>query len=242
MASDSSLLILYLILEVAGGFFYLYGTILSFSISRALAVPIYRSRALWTGFIGAFILFFSVDYVFGQVATVYQSTAIEILYLVLLPIIFVAGFIWIDRTIGVLILLDQLRRDILGWTKKRFRIVYWTIFVVQIVFYYLLSLNTSVLVFEYVWFAFYAILLIYSSLAIVIGSRRTADATFKSHVRWFGYFIVTSLVVSILSLILSILTGSLIEPYLAAILSSYFFYRMARSLVPLNRISLVDTM
>ena len=136
------LLVTYSALGLVGGFFYLYGTYLSFSISRALAVPIYRSRALWTGLIGLLALVFSSVYLLGLVGTPSLTVPLgELLYLVILPVLFVVGFVWIDRTISVLIRLDHLRRDIAGWRDKRVRLSYWAFFVVQLTFYYWFSFD-----------------------------------------------------------------------------------------------------
>lgn len=244
MPSGSPLLLIsYVVLGCAGGFFYLYGTYLSFSIRKALAVPLYRSRALWNGFIGLLVLVFSTTYLLGQFNTApYLSVLLAVLlYFLILPVLFLVGFAWIDRTMSVLIRLDILQRDILGWRHMKFRFFYWALFAVQLAFFYWFSFGatftTPILILEYLWFVFFAALLVYSSVGIVIGSSRCRDATFRVHIMWLGYYVATGLIVSVVSFVFSLLTGTLVEPFLGPILGAYFFFRMARSLAPLNRTS-----
>jgi hypothetical protein len=240
LASQILILGAFGIVEIVGGFFYFYGTYLSFSISRALAVPIFRSRALWNGLMGLLLLIFSLDYVIGVFEPAISPAVHFTVYFIILPLLFASAFLWIDRTINVMIQLDPLRRDLLSWRSRNFRTIYWIIAALSIIFYFLVQpeLLSVLIIFEYLWFATFVFLLGYFAFAIKKGRVRILDAPFRAYANWLLYFFVIAIIVTIVALGYSIATQTLIEPYFPPIVSSFAFYRMARSLVPLNKITL----
>jgi hypothetical protein len=212
---------------VAGAAIAGYAAYLALSVWRGLVVPIYRSRALWTGLLA---ILFAVTIIFVEfINTIFPSfqfVASIVLYYGLFPLILAALFAWIDRTISILIRMDYQRRNLLGW--KRFRFVYWGVAALVVVNPYIqipipqLFAGISVLV----PFA-------YGSLAFVVGSKRTPDMTFRSHARWGGYSLV-AIIVATLANYANYATPNVLLEDLPILLISYCFYKMSRFLVPIG--------
>jgi hypothetical protein len=222
----------------------LYAAYLSFSVWRGLSVPIYRSRAIWTGVLAVLLGLTSITS--GNVNALfpapYSLVGIVAVYGILYPLAIFVLFFWIDRTMAMIIRLDYLRRDLLGW--RRFRFVYWGFAAGSFVFYLLgnpiLLPNptpTDVFVFGGVLSLTYAVPWGYASLALVVGRRRTRDATFRLHLKWFGLCIA--------SIVFAGLTYSLIpDPFignLPFVLIAFCLYKMARFLVPAQRLNLNES-
>jgi heme A synthase len=137
---------------------------------------------------------------------------------------------WIDSTIRVAADRDLLRRDTLYWSKLRKPI--WTAIGVSIL---LGLIGVTEIVSELPWEAllygpFFAVLP-YASVVLVVSVARARDPSFRGHLRWFAYFMVTMVIIMVLyipriSLLLSI----------GFVFGSYFLYRMAKSLAPISRL------
>ncbi len=207
-----------------------YAGYLSLAVSRGLAVPAYRSRALG---MSAFAILIGVALTFsGNVNTVfppaYYGVGAAAVYLLLYPAVLAVLFIWIDRTINTVFRLDYLRRDILGW--RRFRLVYWGFVAASFVVYFI-SYFDFVFSVYLAYDLFILVPLAYASVLLVVGSAKTRDATFRSHAKWFGYCLVVILLTSILYLF----TTDLILDALPDVPLSFCIYKMARHLVPVGR-------
>lgn len=203
-----------------------YAAYLALSVRRGLAVPIYRSRALWTAILA--VMFALAAPLIGNLG----------FYTILLAVL----FIWIDRTINTLIRLDFLRRDLLEW--KKFRYVYWIFLFGDFVlgYAYLLAYGSfpshpSPLVGSPL-FAALALLLFfvpvtYAVIVLALGSTRTRDMTFRSHVKWGGYLIIAFLLetVTYIALANDVVVHATFLPI------SFCLYRMARLLVPTGKLT-----
>jgi hypothetical protein len=148
-----------------------------------------------------------------------------VIYNGLYTLILLALFAWIDRTINTLIRLDYLRRDLFGWKKVRF--AYWA----------LVAVASGLAVYSPpVGPASLPLFLVvgYGSLALIIGSRRTTDMTFRTHAKWGGYLMVGVLLASLTYFATPSNIALQTLPYL---LIAYSFYKMAKFLVPVNVIT-----
>ncbi len=217
----------------------LYAAYISFAVRRGLVVPLYRSRALW---LGTSAILWGVASIFlgnfePRVSTYYGVVGLVFFLGVAVPTLLVF-LVWIDRTLSTLIRLDYLRKDIVGWKKVRplYRLGVALVFVFSLfnpsVQYlrYLSSINyviKTISVATVLDLPIVVIVLAYASAALTVGSIRTRDLTFRNHAKWFGYAIVGLLAVLLLPNILYML---------AEIWFAYCFYRMARSLVPVNKL------
>ncbi len=230
---------------VIGVIIYLFAAYTAFTVRRGLVVPLYRSRALWLGVLAilwaSFLLFFGRIYVFGidlqspHVAGFVYYAGVALPTLVVL-------LVWIDRTNSTLIRLDYRRKDILGWNRAR--LLYYAdialfiaIFIIALgpapgQGYYRMSFPHSVMSFiaAYGYLTFW-IALAYGLCVLVVGSIRTRDLTHRNHAKWLG--------LSLGSLLLAFATPSNLPAitYFFGCLFAYFWYRMARSLVPVNKLS-----
>ena len=209
--------------------FSLYAAYLSISVRRGLTVPVYRSRALWMALLG---LFATIVFTYDAFTVMLPTSSLasvefrEILFAIPLGVI----LILIDRTVNTVIRLDYLRRDVLLWKKFRF------LYVVVVILFYVLYYS------RYVYFlpntqgialALYFSALIYGALAIAKGTTITRDATFRSHVMWFGYLLAAFITGGVIYF----LPISLVIDLFFFTLTSFCFYKMARFLVPAGKLS-----
>jgi hypothetical protein len=228
-----------------------YAAYLALSVWRGLSVPIYRSRALWTGILAVFFgLGFPVS---GNVGSLlppnYTFVAVILAYFILFPAFVVAFFGWVDRTITMLIRLDYLRRDLILWSKLSWAFRAFagaTVIMAWISAYgspslFAITPGSEMSVRQQFFSDIYLIVLFliplaYGSAALVMGSRRTPDMTFRLHAKWLGYA-AGATVLSFLAF------GLTVNPILGAIpflLISYSFYKVARFLVPVGKLSSSD--
>jgi len=214
----------------------LYSVYLSLSVWRGLAVPIFRSRALWMALFG---IPFAAALTYAGITRVLIDNNSPLTAPILSEVIFtfalVTLFVWIDRMVNSVIRLDYLRRDVLSW--KRFRFAYWALFAIGNVFFFARYIYGSEL--ELVSIPLVLGALAYGFLCLAKGGRTTRDTIFRSHLKWFGYFgatfIPTLLIYGLYALSVPIPVG------LLQIAVSYCFYKMARFLVPVGKFSLTES-
>ncbi len=210
--------------------FFLYGAYLSISVWRGLAVPIYRSRAFWMALFGIpLVLTITYDAVTATLAPS-SPLAAPIIPEILFTFPLVGLLVWIDRTVNSVIHLDYLRRDIFAWRKSR--LLYWGLVVagnVTFFSHYLIDLPYSQIVAN----AFISGPLLYGVASMAKGSSTTRDATFRSHIRWFGYmgaFFIPAI------LLYGFFRGLNIPSLLLLTGAAYCFYQMAKHLVPAGKL------
>jgi len=236
-----------LILEIAiSDIILLYAAYISFVVRRGLTVPLYRSRALWLGtsaiLWGVFFIFFdNINAAYALFGS-YHLVAGTVFYVAIFLLTVFAFFVWIDRTVDTLIRLDFRRKNILGW--KKVRPLYWLCAVLGFIFYifsteyYVFSVVNYITTFSVTASSvpFLSIALAYALCAIIVGSIRTHDLTFRSHVKWFGLSVATLLLLFVRDIV--VLPNIPVLNALPYIFFAYFYYRMARSLVPVNKLRL----
>jgi hypothetical protein len=213
---------------------FAYAAYLSLSVWRGLSVPLYKSRALWTGILTLFVAVATP--VSGNVSIVspsqYYIVGIILVYGFLYPGTILGLFAWIDRTISTIIRLDYLRRDLVLWSKMRW--VYWVLAGIQFALYF------AFLVYPQgpaPLYNAYAIFLLapaaYGTIALLVGSRRTNDMTFRLHAKWVGLLVAAIILISAVDTFTTNLAlGSL--PFLVI---AFCFYKAARFLVPAGKFS-----
>ncbi len=211
------------------------------SIRRALAIRLYRNQAMGIGLISA---------TFGLVTTfTYASngTTFE-----LAPLFVAVMFYWIDASVLASRRTDPLLRDTIHW--KRIRIGLWAVLDVLIAGYFaalIYSLATGTLSpFLYIDPLIILIPFVSAIVTLPIVSRRSKDTSLRRHLKWFALFGACALVGILVTFLLGYISGTTIAtppslytntPIMAgATIGGYCLYRSAKSLVPLNRISLEE--
>jgi hypothetical protein len=232
--------------EIVPAAIALYAAYWAFAIRRALAGRIYRNHAFWLGVVC--ILFAAVSFAVPLTYTnnAIIRNAIGVFYLVLNPVVFA----FIDSTVRVARRSDPLLRSILRWDKLR--IALW---IDEIVLTIVLALNfvpsivSSVPQVEYLFPALLAIAYIAGAPALLIGAKRSRDTTLRQSLKWLGVAFMMLFAYIVYDVIIQLIIPGISEfdryySYPAVlggiigILLSYALYRSARSLAPINRMSL----
>lgn len=242
---------------------YSYGTYWSLSFRRALAVRLYRSQALGIGLVSASVVLL----VFSQIAVAIISRPGgsgpfgEPIFLPFSDFTILVIFYWIDASVRAARRSDPLLRDTLHWTQLR--VVAWAGIIVSIA---LTSLYVLFLIVEtglpvdvvpnlppvidFVSMIPFYLPVILGSIFLPVGALRSRDPALRWHLGWFFLFLLLLLVTSILFFVLLIPVPSSLERLLNIGLTyvnslsynvgGYFLYRSARSLAPLNKITLSE--
>lgn len=241
MLSDVATLMAYLVVLGVSEILTVYAAYLALTVWKGLAVPIYRSRALWTGVLAILFantaIFSSIVYiVFPQQFTLAASIAVNF---VLYTLVLVAIYVWIDRTISTLVRLDFLRRDLVGW--KRLRPFYWAFAIGSIVLSTFPSPPSASLLYQAAVYTSLLVPFTYGAVALIVGSAKTRDMTFRSHARW-GGFLMLAITIATLTYFLTanVVAQNLpfvLISYSPFVLVSYCFYKMAKHLVPTGTLS-----
>jgi hypothetical protein len=206
-----------------------YAAYWAFILRRALAIPLYRDRALWTGV-------FALMWASVMLSTTPDSPIVlSYLHTAFIDAIFFPVLLaWIDSTIRVAAYWDLLHRDTLYWAKLRKPI--WIAIGASVLF-SLIGVTGIVtgLPWEALLYGPFFAVLPYGLVALVISVARTHDPLLRGHLRWFAYFMATMVIIMILyipriSLLLSI----------GFAFGSYFLYRMAKSLTPISHLLRID--
>jgi hypothetical protein len=213
----------------------IYAAYWAFAIRHALVGHIYRNRALWLGVLG--ILFVIVVLAPTPTGNDVVSDFLNNAPTVSLTVGFL-GFV--DSTVPIARRSDPLLRNILQW--KKIRVVAWAVLTLVLmlsVYHEILSNNTS----SSNVLGLFVVALI-GAPPMLIGARRSKDLILRKSLKWFALallFFLGILLLGIVESILNLSTSSYAEiPYAAVlILVAYALYRSARSLAPINRLSLV---
>lgn len=222
---------------------FTYAAFWAFNIRRALAVRIYRNQALGIGLV---TLSYSLTFVILSLAAIEYHTVNPIgvpFAFLFVELAFVTAFYWIDASVLAARRSDPLLRDILDWRFGR-KIV-WILNLVGVI---ITPFATGLIQFTGVGLGpipsyvgllgFVPILstLFYGVVLLPIAAFRSKDSTLRHHLGWFGLFMLIQLVYAATAS----LTGNGLTNILF-IFGGYCLYRSARSLVPLNRLSLSNS-
>ena len=228
---------------------FLYTTYWAFTIRRVIPIPLFRRQALWVGVVGAY---FAGIVSFTQLYGVYNTTNALINFIG--SFLFFIGFIvivaWVDVTIRIARKTDPLRRDTFHW--MRLRTFVWAILLLVQVFVFSLALplvaqnqSPSGLVLLPSLLAIIAVA-VTTGPALLLSGSRSKDKTLRTHLKWFGLFVV-SLFSTVIAGFSFYLTQVEIPPALGFVvgftpfvLAAYCLYRSARSLVPIGHLPLAE--
>ncbi len=234
MLSDAGLLMAYG--HAIAAFLELYAAFWAFSIWRRLSVRLYRNQAFGIGIVAASFALLDLDQ-FTPVVTGAEAGGSEspfsTSFFLILFLVFVVLFYWIDASILAARRADPLLRDTLYWRRLRF--VFWVILVGSAVVSILLQMQFLFLIVLF-------IVPISGAVFLPIAASRSGDASLRRQLKWFGAFVLLLLVVSILAGS----SGQGANVYIVAATlggiyaADYCLYKSAKSLVPLNRLSLSD--
>jgi hypothetical protein len=218
---------------------FAYSSFWSFSIRKALYGKIYRQRALWTGSFAAYsaleialIVYF--PYVTGLLA-------VDIVWLVLGSAILFILIAWISSTVKVVISLDPFHRNLMKWrqSEKLVWLVSGIIVAMNVVPALVLlgykNYVPSFALLDNVQFALYIAFFIYLIFVVVAYHSMMYDKLLKAYLEYFLYLLMALMLDIALSPVAFDL-GLFIGPFALTdsllILSAFFIYRMAKSLVP----------
>ncbi len=244
MANDLALVLVIVLAEILPAGIALYGTYWSFNIRRALVVRNYRNHALWLGIVGILVAM-SVFFTYSN------TPVINAIFTIFYALLFGALFAFIDSTVRIGRRSDPLFRGILHWEKLR--VPLW-IDMGALEIFFILSVDPSFATFAYsfagniLWTALATIPLIVGGPAVLICGRRSGDLVLKQSLKWVGAALLFAVVLLVLTTVIRGIPGvdqfDQYYSYLALpgglinILISYSTYRSARSLAPVNRLSL----
>jgi hypothetical protein len=223
---------------------FAYAAFWAFNIRQAQIVRIYRNQALGMGLLAlAWILFFIgavSSSIFFPAAFGVQAAGFNLVMIVL--------FYWIDASVLAARRSDPLLRDSLDWSKVRR--VLWGIIVgsailaTSLASYYEFTTNALP---QFMSSANGALGILYLSVYFVvpagiimlpIAAYRSKDRYMRRNLEWFGAFVV---VVEFVGSVGNA-SNSAILLFGGLCVAAYCLYRSAKSLVPLNRISLQEVM
>ena len=206
-------------------FVFAYPVFWALSIRRALAVKLYRNQALGLALMCVAFMLGSFD----------PTGATYSLFLFIV-------FYWIDLSFRAARRSDPLLRDSIHWSSLR--IVLWPVNFLQIP----VAIYIALAAFGYLPPAggvvssvqaipFFATAGSGVALAIVVG-RRSADGTLRAQLIWFGLFVFVQF---------AIITVAAVNSFNGAVyfvgfeFAAFALYKSARSLVPLNMISIPES-
>ena len=219
-----------------------YAAYWSFDLRRALKVRAYSRQMLLVGSFTIYgVVLLALFYLVYFIAPNLQNSPIlgfqSALYIFLPPIIFA----WLDSSLRVGRRSDPLLRDSFRWSKLR--MVLWPLLLLSLIG-YLVQGNLSV-----IGLLSYVILAV-SVVPLIVTARRSGDRYYRRSLEWFGVALAAIVTQNIgfATLVQGLGTGIVYSPsgFIWAILANfvdvpivfYGAYLCARSLVPLNRISL----
>jgi hypothetical protein len=239
----------------AGG---IYAAYWSFIIRRKMMTRLYRRQTSIVGLFSLYgtvsiILFYAVYFFAPNLPTALKPILVsvqEFLYGITPAI----GLAWADSSIRVGRRLDPLLRDSFRWSRMRW--VLWTSMVLSnIAFFVGNGLTTAYGLLAKVGLASALILLGISVVVVFRAANRAADRDYRGSLEWFVAFLVFFLIYNAgfipLLLVLSVNNLFVYTPvdFIWGIVANlmiipmlfYCLYRCSRSLVPLNRLSLIDS-
>jgi hypothetical protein len=248
-----SFYIIGILLSTVGG---IYAAYWSFLILRKMRLRSYRRQAFIVGVISLYaivsiILFYAVYFFAPDLPTALKPTLAnvqEVLYGVLPAI----GLAWADSSIRVGHRLDPLLRDSFKWSRTRW--VLWPSMVLaNIAFFVGSGLTTTYDISAKLGLVSALVLLGVSVVVVFRTAKRAADRNYRKSLEWFVAFLAFFLVYNAgfipLILVLSVSNLFTYTPvnFIWAIVANfvivpmlfYCLYRCSRSLVPLNKISMI---
>jgi hypothetical protein len=223
---------------------FAYASYWAYNIRHALVVRLYRNQASGAGLVGA-VLALTVSIVAADVTG--NQTIITPFALITI----LTTFYFIDSSVLAARRSDPLLRDTLGWT--RLRLLLWPTLVVLAVVGGAANITIPNPSFEEtVFFSSPYFVALGAGLATLpAAALRSKDITLRGHFRWFGlfalfllFFVIATIPTSSINFSTSGFTTAVIFDFEAAFVfmfvAGYCLYRSARSLAPMNKLSLIE--
>lgn len=196
------------------------------SSRRALVSGVYRSRALWTGMGAIIILAFESLQIIGENSLgpgYFTLLEVDITYFVLTIVGIIVIFSWIDSTILVALDMDYFHRDSLHW--RGFRKYLWVTVLAAAIAQAFASTQAG----EIAIVVLLGVPVVYSAVALGVGSGRVFDETMRRYVKWM-VFLVAALALELLT------TAINFDLNFPIVVFAYFLYRAAGSLLKTDRL------
>jgi len=230
--------------------FIAYAGYWALSIRHALRTPLYKNHALGLVIVAASFGVLDVEAVLVDTSVL----VVPVIFLTLFTI-FIFMFYFIDSAMLSARRADPLLRDTAKWTQLRRPL--WIVIIATIAF----AIGSSVAGYSgYGGVFLVPFILVGISGGIILprAIRRSKDSTFNRHLKWFGIFIILAVIWLIAILIGTDQAMNPVTLYnsplttagsyfldLADILgltnAGYCLYKSARSLVPLNQLSAIES-
>lgn len=230
------------------GLVFVYGAYWAFSIRKALAVRVYRNQALGIGLIALSFAIFSLEA--DVISGVFNIVSGPILIGTYIPVLFASAiftFYWIDSSVKAARRTDPLFRDTLHWSDVR--VACWALMIVGLavfLFVYGLNIYQTIPALSDAWITIPLVTGLSGVIVLPFSVLRSRDKTFRSHLKWFGIFVLFELVLTLSSILVDLLPLALVQmsyliPTFALLLGEgYALYKSARSLAPLNTIPRIE--
>lgn len=218
---------------VAASLTFLYAVYWSFNIRRALFVRIYRYQALGVGLVALVLVLFNVLGLIVPFPLRFVITQFTLMF-------------WVDRSVLTARRSDPLLRDTFHW-KRGLRFLPWALMVFSFA---VLSIENEPVPRDILNFASFLMFnfVPYVSGAIIlpIVAWRSKDTRLRKHFEWFGLFALFTILSFFVGGFFPELTGTFFPETLTAqlivtvlsLVPGFCLYRSAKSLVPLNQLSL----
>jgi len=240
MPASFETIITVIVTEIIPVTIFLYDAYWSLEIRKALASPIYRNHALWQGAT-------SIIVVGGPILTYGTSLVISLVIAVFYSVFFAVIFAFIDSAVKVARRSDPLLRSIIRWQTIRF--AGWcsigALAVVNV--YSVFNLNFASGSYYYLVNLFIAIPFVIGGPAILIGAKRSGDPILRGNLKWLGLAVVFGVLFAAEGAVeatFGLSNFQFFYTYYALpsgglwILIGLAFYKSARSLAPVNRLTL----
>ena len=222
------------------------GTYRAFKIRRALAHPIYRSRALWLALVAVLYIIVLFTDLMPYPNQTNLVTATLITLAVTLPYLVFAFMMFssVDRTILVAIDMDLFRRNTFQWPRLRspvYASVLGSFFLILVAnpFLYLQNPPLWATTADLAFYPLFLIPLVISAIALALSARRSMESTMKRFVGLFSvsvaFFIADSILFNYVYYFYYTPALQLVDN-LVIIAATYFLYRAITSLTPLGRV------
>jgi hypothetical protein len=238
MPDDLGFILAIVFSEIVPAIIFLYAAYWAFEIRRALADHLRRNLALWQGAASVII----APSVF---LTYTNNFYISVLLVVYYGIAFAVLFAFFDAAVKVARRSDPLLRSILNWEKTRY--VGWVGVVLISIFNVLALIPSLSNVAGFLVEVCIAITFIVGGAGILVGAKRIRDPFLKDNLKWLGLTLVLAICQDIASALETFAGLSNYDIYYSypaliaavfAISAGYCIYRAARSLAPINHMSL----
>jgi len=230
---------------------FLFASYWGLTLGRRMASSLYRNQAFSLGVVVLAALL--IEYVGNVASTTVLSNfpffSSNANFELRIDVFFILVFFWVDSSILASEGLDPMSRDTLHWRKARY--AFWGVVLLgtSIVGLTIASGNYAFYdnppvawwstVVQILSSAPFLLTIIVGVILLPLGGLRSSDHNFRKQLQWFALGLLFPFVISLLDLLVpnnSVLQNDSYS--VVFLLIGYCYYRSARALVPLNRISM----